>query len=277
MPAKRSRPSARRSTSLPAVTRDGIVPLYRQIHELIRHRISSGAYPQGGQIPSENELCRELQVSRVTLREALRKLVQDRLLVKVPGKGTFAALEQAKGLSPVKYAGFLEDLQERVLNLNVVEVDTTRIAPSDELRTLLQLGPSDRELVVFKRLRHIDGEPFAYTLNYLRPAVGDRVPVEKLHTVPLLTILREHLGIPIVRARETIEAAPADPEVARKLGIPVLFPVMHMKRVMFTIKDRPLELVETFYRADKYHYSVNLVRVRRGDTWRWRTEVETSA
>ena len=37
---------------------------------------------------------------------------------------------------------------------------------------------------------------------------------------------------------------------------------MHMKRVMFTTGDRPFELVETYYRADKYHYSVNLVRVK---------------
>jgi len=101
--------------------------------------------------------------------------------------------------------------------------------------------------------------------------------VEQLHSVPLLKILREDLQIPIVRAHETIEAAPADPEIASKLNIAVMFPVMHMKRVMFTTKDRPFELVETFYRADKYHYSVNLSRVKRGGAWRWRTEVETSA
>jgi DNA-binding GntR family transcriptional regulator len=69
----------------------------------------------------------------------------------------------------------------------------------------------------------------------------------------------------------------ARPLFTKELGIPVLFPVMHMKRVMFTTNDKPLELVETLYRADKYHYSVNLVRIRRGTAWRWRTEVETSA
>jgi hypothetical protein len=52
---------------------------------------------------------------------------------------------------------------------------------------------------------------------------------------------------------------------------------MHMKRVMFTTGDRPFELVETYYRADKYHYSVNLVRVKRNGRWTWKTEVETSA
>jgi GntR family transcriptional regulator len=257
--------------------KDLAVPLYQQIHELIRHRISTGEYAYGAQIPSEHELCRELHVSRVTLRESLRKLVQERLLVKVPGKGTFVSSEPVKGLSRVKYAGFLEDLQERVLSLNVVEVHAARIAPTEELRTRLQLGPGDTELVVFKRLRHIEDEPFSYTFNYLRPAIGDRISVERLYAVPLLQILREDLRIPIVRAHETIAASPADPEVSRKLGIPVLSPVMHMKRVMFTTHDRPLELVETFYRSDKYHYSVNLTRVKRGGVWRWRTDVETSA
>ena len=74
--------------------------------------------------------------------------------------------------------------------------------------------------------------------------------------MPLLKILQEDLKIPILRARETIEAAPADPDTARRLGIPVLYPVMHMTRVMFTTNDRPFELVDIFYRADKYHYSV---------------------
>lgn len=277
MPKRSSRSSGRHPLAAAGVARDAAVPLYRQIHELIRYRISSGAYPRGSQIPSENELCRALRVSRVTLREALRKLVQDRLLVKVPGKGTFVAPEPAKGLSPVKYTGFFEDLQERVLSLTVVEVESVRIEATEELRARLKLQASDVELVVFKRLRHIEDEPFSYTLNYLIPSIGDRISVEQLYTVPMLKILREDLRIPIVRAYETIAAAPADPEVARKLGIPVLFPVMHMKRVMFTTDDRPLELVETFYRADKYHYSVNLTRVKRGGAWRWRTDVETSA
>lgn len=277
MSARRPRAVARRSSAPVIVSRAAAVPLYRQIHELLRHRISTGVYAHGGQIPSENALCRELRVSRVTLREALRQLVQERLLVAVPGKGTFVALEPPKGLARVQYSGFLEDLQDRVLTLKVAEASASRMAPTEELRALLRLGPDEREIAVFTRLRLIEDEPFSYTLNYLRPSIADRVPVQQLYAVPLLKILREDLAIPIVRARETIEAAPANPEVAAKLGLPVLFPVLHMKRVMFTIKDHPLELVETFYRADKYHYSVNLVRVRRGGQWRWRTEVETSA
>jgi GntR family transcriptional regulator len=132
-------------------------------------------------------------------------------------------------------------------------------------------------MIRIRRLRHIDGEPFSFTVNYLLAEIGKRIRAKDLYSVPLLKILQTDLRIAIVRAHETIDAVPADPEVAQKLRIPVLYPVMHMRRVMFTTSDRPFEVVETFYRADKYHYSVSLVRVKRNGKWTWKTEVETSA
>ena len=57
----------------------------------------------------------------------------------------------------------------------------------------------------------------------------------------------------------------------------MLYPVLHMTRVMYTTNDRPFELVDIYYRADKYHYSVNMMRVKRQGVWTWTTEVETSA
>lgn len=264
-PAERSR-----------LTREFGVPLYQQIQHLIRHRIAKGEYPPGSQIPSENEFCRELNVSRVTLRYALRELVRDRMLVKIHGKGTFVADEPPTLLAPVKYTGFLDDLQERIVKLKVAAVEMHRVPASPELIATLRLGDGV-EVMRIRRLRHVDNEPFSWTVNYLPLEIGSRIRERALHTVPLLRILQDELKIPIVHARETIEAAPADPEVAQQLAIPSLYPVLHMKRVMYTTGDRPFELVETYYRADKYHYSVNLVRVKRKGHWAWMTEVETSA
>jgi GntR family transcriptional regulator len=253
------------------------VPLYHQIQHLLRHRIHSGLYPPGTQIPSEHDLSRQLAVSRVTLREALRELVRENLLVKVQGKGTFVASNPPKRLTPVRYTGFLEELQERVRKLKVTEVDVSQTAATADLKATLQLDPATTELTLIKRLRHIDEEPFSYTQNYLPTEIGARIRTKDLYSLPLLKILQEDLRIPIVRARETIEAAPADPDTARRLRIPVLYPVLHMTRVMYTTNDRPFELVDIFYRADKYHYSVNMVRVKRQGAWTWTTEVETSA
>lgn len=253
------------------------VPLYHQIQHLLRHRIHSGVYPPGTQIPSEHQLSRELAVSRVTLREALRELVRENLLVKVQGKGTFVSSNPPKRLAPVRYTGFLEELQERVRRLRVTDVEVTQTPATTELKGALQLNAATSELTLIRRLRHIDDEPFSYTLNYLPTEIGARIKVKDLYALPLLKILQEDLRIPILRARETIEAAPADPDTARRLGIPVLYPVLHMTRVMYTTGDRPFELVDIYYRADKYHYSVNMLRVKRQGRWTWTTEVETSA
>jgi GntR family transcriptional regulator len=259
------------------LTKETGLPFYKQIQHLIRHRIANGEYQPGTQIPSENEMCRQLNVSRITLREALRELVREHLLVKVQGKGTFVALNPPKRLSAVKYTGFMEDLIARVRRMTITAVDVTRIPVTPELKGILELPVADTEVVLVKRIRHVDNEPFSFTLNYLPAHIGSRIRSKDLYALPLNQILQEDLKIPIVRARETVDAAPADPEVAQKLGIPLLFPVMHMKRVMYTTNDRPLELVETYYRADKYHYTVQLIRVKRHGKWTWTTEVETSA
>jgi GntR family transcriptional regulator len=246
-----------------------IVPLYHQVQQVIRHRIATRQYDPGLQIPSEHELGRELKVSRVTIREALRELVRENLLIKVQGKGTFVAPELPKVLQPIKYNGFLEDLYQRVEQLEVVNVSTARTSPTEYVRTTLNLPAADREIVLIKRCRHVDGAPFSFTVNYLPLEIGTRIDPAVLKTVPLNTVLERDLKIPVLRAEETVEAAPANPEVAAQLDIPVLYPVMHVTRVMFTDGDRAFEVVETFYRADKYHYLVNLSRVKKNGKWMW--------
>jgi GntR family transcriptional regulator len=246
-----------------------IVPLYHQVQQVIRYRISTRQYGTGLQIPSEHELGRELKVSRVTVREALRELVRENLLVKVQGKGTFVTLDLPTGLPPIKYNGFLEDLYERVQQLEVKHVAMSRVPITESVRSVLHLDDAVTEVVQIKRPRHVKGEPFSFTVNYLPIEIGSRVDPQALYKVPLNTVFERDLKIPIVRAEESVEAAPANPEVAEQLAIPVLYPVMHVTRVMFTEGDRAFEIVETFYRADKYRYSVNLTRVKRNGKWTW--------
>jgi GntR family transcriptional regulator len=263
--------------SSPGLRKELGVPLYHQIQHLLRHRIHNGQYRPGTQIPSEHELSAELGVSRVTLREALRELVRENLLVKIQGKGTFVNSNPPKRLAPVRYTGFLEDMQERVRKLRVAEVEVAQSPATPEVKKALDLDDGASEVTVIRRLRLIDDQPFSFTQNYLRTEIGARIRQRDLYSMPLLKILQEDLKIPITRAKETIAAAPADPDIARRLSIPVLYPVLHMTRVMFTTGDKPFEIVDIYYRADKYHYSVNMTRVKRHGRWAWTTEVETSA
>src|SRR5207248_11337218 len=174
----------------------------------------------------------------------------------------FVAPDLPKALQPIKYNGFLEDLYQRVQQLDVVNVEMGRAGVPDKVRSVLHLPAAVTEIVQIKRCRHGHGEPFSFTVNYLPVEIGSRVDPAVLETVPINTVFERDLKIPVVRAEETVEAAPANPEVAEQLAIPVLDPVKHITRVTFTEDDRAFEVVETFYRAAKYQYSVNLTFIK---------------
>jgi GntR family transcriptional regulator len=247
-----------------------ITPLYHQVEQVIRYRIATRQYASGLRLPSEHNLGRELKVSRVTIRQALRELSREHLLVKFRGRGTFVAPAAPQILQLIKYNAFLDEACERITRLEVVTVEIARAPVIDQVRALLRIPATATEIVQIKRCRHVDGQPFSFTVNYLPTEIGATLDRDALITSPLNAVLERDLTIPILRASETIEAVAANPEVARQLGIRVLCPVMHVTRVMFTKGDRPLEVVETFYRADKIHYSVRLSRVKRNGKWTWR-------
>ena len=73
------------------ISRNTFEPLYYQIREDIREKINSNEYPPNSMIPSEAELCEHYGVSRVTVRRAILDLVQEGLLNRGKGKGTFVS------------------------------------------------------------------------------------------------------------------------------------------------------------------------------------------
>ena len=246
-----------------------VIPLYYQVQHTISQRISRGEYPRGTRLPSESELSQELGVSRVTLREALRVLAQENWLVKVQGRGTFVADKPLNPQPARTFLGYLEDLYDQLERVTVKHTEITRVPLTEEMRSIFKLGPKEKELVKIRRARHVDNEPYAFTTNLLPLEIGRHLNEDNLHRDPLVRILEEQLKIQISHADETIEAAAADAEVAKWLEVSFLSPVMHVRRVLYTAEARALQIVETYYRADKYHYSVHLVRVQNNGKWSW--------
>jgi len=250
-----------------------VVPLYYQVQHTISQRIARGEYPPGTQLPSESELSRELGVSRVTVREALRVLAQENTLVKIQGRGTFVS-DDPSVLQPSRnFTGYLEDLYDQLERISVKQIDLTRIPITDDIRTTLALGEDEKEVVRIKRTRYVDDEPYAFTINVLPLEIGTHLNKDNLKRSPLVRILEEELKIQISDAYETITASAADTEIAQSLEVPFLSPVMHVRRVLFTVEEKPLQLVDSYYRADKFHYSVHLVRVQDKGKWSWSQKV----
>src|SRR5439155_14830502 len=174
-----------------------VAPLYYQVQHTIAQRISRGEYPPGSQLPSESELSRELGVSRVTVREALRVLAQENLLVKAQGRGTFVAENAQAAQTPRTFTGFLEDLYDQLERVSVKQIEITRTPVTDELRSVLLLTDDDKEAVRIKRTRYVDNEPYAFTINVLPLEIGRHLNEVNLKNSPLVRILEEDLKIQI--------------------------------------------------------------------------------
>src|SRR4051812_31094451 len=170
-----------------------VVPLYYQVQHTISQRIARGEYAPGTQLPSESELSRELGVSRVTVREALRVLAQENLLVKAQGRGTFVAENAQTSQPPRTFTGYLDDLWDQLERISVKDIEIARIPVTDEIRSVLALHDDAKEVIRIKRTRYVDNEPYAFTMNVLPLEIGEHLTEQKLKSSPLVHIIEKDL------------------------------------------------------------------------------------
>ena len=236
------------------------IPLYYQLENILRSKIEGGELLTNHKLPTEQELSREYRISRATVRQALAALVSEGLLYRKQGKGTFVT-EKAAQTKSVKVTGFTEDLftEGHRADVRVIEI---RPAPAPErVATVLRI-PTGEEVVRFKRLRSLDGVPFSYVINYMVPEIGQDIAERELQHHTMLHLLEEKLGIPLGTIRQSVEAVKADVEVASLLGVNVFDPVLYIETVVYSAEGRAVEAVDSYFRSDRYRYTVELIRTQ---------------
>ncbi|MDA3648335.1 GntR family transcriptional regulator [Saccharopolyspora indica] len=211
--------------------------------------------PPGSPIPTERSLAAEFDVSRTTVRQALAELTVEGRLLRVQGKGTFAA--KPKVAQRLQLSSYTEDMrahgrQPTSRLLEVVE------EPADpELAALLDTRPSATVLRL-RRLRLADGEPMAIETTHL-PLSRFRGLTGRLESGgSLYQVLRENFEVELGHAEETIETALASPEEAELLGSEVGLPMLLLSRHSFDTEGRPVEWVRSIYRGDRYKFVARL-------------------
>lgn len=234
------------------------VPLHHQIQSVLRARIDSGEWAPGERVPTEDALVRRFRVSRTTVREALRSLERDGLIARYRRRGTFVRRPTAGARSRRTITNLVMGYEAEV---RVVKLETVR-APSGVADLLgVARGDSVRRLV---RVEVIDGAPLCVIVNHLRVSVGRHVRAADLRRHTLIEFLRDHLEIPLGVMRMTIEARMPDDEVAGLLGVDLTRPLLVFRLVVFDTQGRPVEVSDTFYRADRYRYEMEIPVPGRG-------------
>ena len=105
---------------------DSAIPLYQQIENDIKEKIASGEYQAGQMLPSENKYCEMYKVSRVTVRNAITDLVDEGILIRKHGKGTFVENQKIQN-NLIKFQGFTSTCRENNIKMQKNPIKFTRL------------------------------------------------------------------------------------------------------------------------------------------------------
>ncbi len=226
-------------------------PLYQQLMTRLKNDIIAGVYPSGGRIPSEQVLCSTYFVSRVTVRKALLDLVQEGLLVRRQGKGTFVADKRIQ-----------RDLQH-ITSFSIACLDTGRVPGTKvisvqyepaQAEDLEALGVLEGEPVLeICRVRLCDAEPVMLEINRFptRYAFLEKADLSG----SLYGLLRTH-GIIPSRAVHDISLGHATPMVSKHLSTALGAALLILDETVFDQQAQPLHTSRQWIRGDKYTFRI---------------------
>jgi GntR family transcriptional regulator len=234
-------------------------PLYHKVFGLLYQRIAQGVYAPGSQIAPEDDLAAEFQVSRATIRQAVGELVKQGVVSRQQGRGTF--VNSLPDANP-RLVGSLADLVRDTKKTVVKSASLTHNVPlPPPVAVRLNCEPIG---TVVERVRTIEGQVFAYTLQYLPCRFGNLVHAKDVEQLGMLTALHRQ-GVKLDSAHQTVRAELADVTVAQHLDINIASPVLFAERLLQDEEGSPVELVQAWYRGDRYEYQAAIRIVQRGD------------
>jgi GntR family transcriptional regulator len=229
-------------------------PRYAVIEEYLRELIAAGK--PGDPLPSDSELCERFSVSRMTARQAVLRLVNEKAIYRVPGSGSFIADRHIhRGMN--RLLSFTEDMtaRGRVVSSRVLNAGLRAGAP-DELRAL-HLASADR-VVAVTRVRLADGIPLALERAVLPPTSAPIVQAD-LATSSMHELMRE-LGREPTVAHGSLTAVTASPLEAELLAVKVGAGLLVERRTILDQQGAPMEYTETSYVGERYLFDVVLER-----------------
>ncbi len=237
------------------INKNSSIPLYLQLKEILKERIEKHMSP-GDVIPIEIEIEKEFGVSRMTVRKAIDELVDEGLVVKQQGRGTF--VQQPKITQDVgTIFSWTEEMRNKGKSTETRDLEIREVTPSRKLAEALRLGKNER-IVCLKRIRYTEGEPLAIMINYLRLNYVPGLLDNGLQSESLYEDLEQIYHIKLVEADETISAREATDLEALTLQIPPGSAVLHIMRTSYLANGIPVEVVDMTARADRYQYFAKL-------------------
>jgi GntR family transcriptional regulator len=242
-------------------SKSSMVPMHYQVEQDMRERIEKGTWKSGQQLPSEMELCALYGVSRTTLRQAISVLVDEGLIVRERGRGSFVRdsiiTAGARGLT-----SFSDEMAAIGKQAGAHVLSIQQIPASPEIAQRLRIEPK-APLVVIKRVRYANESPLGIQIAHLPGARFPGLEMIDLEGQSLYRYLEDHYGVVVAEAQETFSTISISGQDARLLNTSEGMCGFYVERLTFDGTNVPFEFVTSIMRGDRYRVQLFLRAPRR--------------
>jgi GntR family transcriptional regulator len=228
-----------------------LAPTYIKIKNNIQHLISSGKYQPGDKLPSEAELSTSFKVSRITIRLALKELLNQGVIYSKQGKGSFVSLPTMSNISG--FRSFSEDTRSKGLVPSSIILQAESILAGQHIAYHLKIDPND-PIFLLKRIRLSNNTPVVVEVAHIPltsfPNFGDHDLSKSI-----FEIFRTAYGITPAWTDNEIQATLASEEIASHLEINLNDPILKITCTDYSDSFKVIEYVVSYYCGNSYTFS----------------------
>jgi GntR family transcriptional regulator len=223
-------------------------PLYIRIQEYIAELILSGKLAPASKIQSERDFSEDLGVSRMTVRHAITELVNEGMLERKHGSGTYVAKPKLT-YEAGELANYVEAMQKRNIATSSQLLEFDQVAASKRLAEFLNLQIGD-PIYRLSILRLANRVPVVLERVFVPCTMSPGLEEWNLEKSSIHDLLRDVYHIMPGRISQTVEAVVAADTVAQQLRVEEGFPLLMLSRVTFEGSQEPVVFSQDFLRGD---------------------------
>ena len=233
------------------------IPCYLQLASYFRTQIQGGIFKPSDKMPSEEELCDCLGISRTTVRQALGLLVAEGILVRYRGKGSFVAEKKIE-----RNLNHLYNFTDSIKSLNSIPSSVVLrcevISAPTQMRDKLKLPLQNTNIFYLERLRCADGVPLLKEATCIPYFLCPRIEEFDFASTSLYNTLKNNYRLSLGYASETIGAVIISSEDSKKLNCPKGLAGFRMERLSYLDNGIVFEYTSSVTRSDKCEFQLNL-------------------
>ena len=236
------------------------IPLYMQIKQWIAGQVASGDFAEGARIPGEHELSKTLNVSRGTVREAIRELIEEGTLYTIHGRGTFVKKVEQATWSVSTLVSVADSFDAAKIEHSTKVIEISKSLPDASVAAKLNIE-SNTEVIRLERLRFIDGEPVHLSRSFLPATIAEKLMDIDLTDKSLYQVMEDALGVRVSRVDRKVMARLADPFEVSMLKLPDVAAILVLDGIAYNEFEKPVECSIARFPTERSRFLIESRRV----------------